>query len=58
MGWLRNRTLGDPAAVATYRKALRARANHVPSIVTPDETFWRLDMRVLELKKTVPYLRR
>jgi hypothetical protein len=58
MGWFKKHTLGDPTAVARYRQALRERANHRPSIVTPDEVFWKLDMRVFELQKTVPFVRR
>lgn len=57
MGWLRKHVLGEPLALATYRRAQQELANYVPSSA-PDETLWRLDMRVLELQKTVPYLRR
>ena len=57
MGRLKIRVLGDPRAVATYREAQHRLATHIP-IVTPDETFYRLDMRVMELAKTVPFLRR
>ena len=57
MNWLKKRVLGDPRTVAAYREAQRVRSAHMP-IVTPDETFWRLDMRVIELEKMVPYLRR
>lgn len=57
MSWLRKHVLGDPQAMASYRRAQQDLANYVPT-VEPDETLWKLDMRVLELAKTVPYLRR
>jgi hypothetical protein len=58
MSWLRERVLGDPRAVAEYRRARQALQAHAPGVGTVDETLWRLDMRVLELSKTVPALRR
>ena len=58
MSWLRERFLGDPRAVAEYREAREALAAHQVNAKAHDETLWRLDMRVLELSKTVPALRR
>jgi hypothetical protein len=58
MGWLKERVLGEPAAVEAYRRAQRELQAYAPSASHEDETLWRLDMRVLELERTVPYLRR
>lgn len=58
MSWLKQRLLGDPKAVAEYRRAQQALRSYLPSTNEQDETMWRLDMRVVELQRTVPYLRR
>jgi hypothetical protein len=58
VSWLRKHILGDPVAVAQYRQARRELASHLPATADLDEKHWKLDMRVLELAKAVPSLRR